>query len=318
MPAQIRDNEGVVHTVRSPELGYPCGKFIADYELLDDSKCWEDIETEIGVSDSSSDGLFKIRSDHTDDVISCYLAHFISTGEYSSRGIYIASLAIKHNPANYSAWAYRMDCSERLHLSLEDELDFARKIAFEAPKSYQAWQYRRRLCQLHNNPYNEIDYVKLEIANSPKNHCAWAYLSWLAQQFDMTEENVHKELEFLAFLLDSDIYNNTAWVYKSFVLNHFGHMFDEAFFIKSHVDDLKKMLSTPWNESLSQYLVNAISMLSNIHTGCLKLDSCGDACTGDIDDCVIKAIDSCGQVTTPIMMLKRSIVSDDVEILQVS
>lgn len=64
--------------------------------------------------------LYKIS--YSDDQLSFYLSSLIASCEYSSRGVCITSLIIKSNPANYTAWAYRMDCAERLELPLADEM----------------------------------------------------------------------------------------------------------------------------------------------------------------------------------------------------
>ncbi|CDR96506.1 protein prenyltransferase alpha subunit repeat domain containing protein, putative [Babesia bigemina] len=307
---QILENEGVVHAVLSENLGYPCDRFIPDYELLHDANCWEDIESELEQGATADDELFEIKSDRTDRQLSLYLSHLMERGEHSSRGIYVASIAIKHNPANYTAWAYRMECAETLQLSLADEMDFARKIAYESPKSYQAWQYRRRLCELHDDPYNEPEYVKLEIASSPKNHCAWSHITWLMTHFDMDRDKLHKELEFVAFLLDSDVYNNTAWVYKSFLLNNYGHMLEDTTHVQAYVSDLRRMLASPWNESLSQYLVATYTMLDRKHNGCLHLDSCIHGCLGDLAACSVAAIDSRSETTPALLTLKREVLRD--------
>ncbi|GBE59435.1 prenyltransferase alpha subunit repeat domain containing protein [Babesia ovata] len=288
---QILENEGVVRTVLSENLGYPCDPFIPNYELLDDARCWEDIEREFQKDTSASDELFEIRSDRTDRQLSFYLSHLIANGEHSSRGVYLTSLAIKHNPANYTAWAYRMDCAEKLQLSLTDEMDFTRKIAYESPKSYQAWQYRRRLCEMHDDPYNEPE-------------------TWLMTRFDMNRDRLHKELEFVAFLLDSDVYNNTAWVYKAFLLEHYGHMLEDAMHLQGYVSDLRRMLASPWNESLSQYLAAASSKIDGKQTGCLRLDSCIQGCVGGLATCTVAAIEACTDITPALLILKREICGE--------
>ncbi|GIX61891.1 farnesyltransferase/geranylgeranyltransferase type-1 subunit alpha [Babesia caballi] len=61
----IRENEGVVHTVVSEAMGYPCSPFIPDYELLDDASQWEDIEAARAKRTVSTEGLFRIRSTET-------------------------------------------------------------------------------------------------------------------------------------------------------------------------------------------------------------------------------------------------------------
>ncbi|GFE52905.1 prenyltransferase alpha subunit repeat domain containing protein [Babesia ovis] len=315
--SRIRENEGVVHTVRSKELGYPCEPLVPNYELLDDARCWEDIEANTMGPLLQNDCLFRIRSDKTDEQISRYLEFLMSSCEYSARGVYIASLAIIRNPANYSAWAYRMECSERLQLSLQSEMDFARRVAFESPKSYQAWRYRRWLCEMHKSPHNEVEFVKLEIATSPKNHCAWGHMTWLMHNFEVSKEQVHKELEFLSFLLESDVYNNTAWVYKSYILGSFGSMLEDVDLVQGYITDFRTMLSSPWNESLSQYLVEGNKRLSELYNGCLKLDSCSDKCIGGPSNCFIKAIDAFGVVTNALLMLMCGIMPDCEERLQV-
>lgn len=307
---KLLENEGVIHDVISENLEYPCDPFIPDYGILDDETVWADLKARGGEDSYSADGLFRIRSDATDDQLSFYLSSLIASCEYSSRGVCITSLIIKSNPANYTAWAYRMDCAERLELPLADEMDFARRITFESPKSYQAWQYRRRLCELHNGRYTEVDYIKYEITSSPKNHCAWSHLTWLMIHFPVTKEDALKEMEFVEFLLSTDVYNNTAWVYKTFLFEHLGHLWDRSADVRSYVVDFKKLLESPWNESLANYLIHMGTTLSEKHKECLHLESCEDDCAGGIYVCSSRAINKAGIITTPLMLLKSHMPCD--------
>ncbi|EDO07820.2 Protein prenyltransferase alpha subunit repeat family protein [Babesia bovis T2Bo] len=315
--SRIRENEGVIHTVRSDVFGYPCEPLVPDYSLLDDAESWSDINAALGDVKLDLDGLFRIRSDHTDNLIAVYMAHLISTQEYSSRGLYISSLAIMHNAANYTAWSYRMDCCLKMKLPLKDEITFARRVAYESPKSYQAWQYRRWLCDTGNTDHDELEYVKLEIATSPKNHCAWGYMTWLMQRFVDTKEQVLKELEFVHFLLESDIYNNTVWFYKDFIVFRYGHLLGTSCLVQEYIGDIKSMLMSPWNESLSQYLAHCTGTISAVHPECLNMDTCQSGCAGGPSRCLLGAIESSGVVTTALLNLKLALNTEPAERLVV-
>ncbi|KAK2195953.1 Protein prenyltransferase [Babesia duncani] len=148
--AILEESEGVLISVFSKNIPYPPPEIILDDKLLQDDSKWRDLiqYTHLKEKPPSQNLLFIIRMESSDELVSEYLAALLNADEFSQRGLYISGLAIKNNPANYSAWYYRMECINQMKLSINEELGkqssihnlaiaFARRVTYESPKSYQ-------------------------------------------------------------------------------------------------------------------------------------------------------------------------------------
>ncbi|UKJ88660.2 hypothetical protein MACJ_001904 [Theileria orientalis] len=271
--------EGVSNTIICEKLNFPYPPVELDLSLLDDESVWSDLEVE---NTSKDNLLFELTRELLALRISCLFNALIKNKEYSVRGLYLSKLMIKLNPANYTAWYYRLQCIKTLDLDLEEEIEFARRITFESIKSYQSWNHRRRICQLAHSKFNELEFVKLEIGTSPKNQSAWAYLTWLIKTFGPTDRS--DEFEFVDFLVNTDVYNNSAWNYKNFLIRHFDGDLDIGFVLREFARDFQSLLERPDNESLCSYLIDMVSHIERKHSKCINdmdteyLESIRDKC----------------------------------------
>ena len=66
---------------------------------------------------------------------------------------------IEQNSANYTALVYRRRCLLALRCSLQEELDFAERVASQTPKNYQLWHHRRAKVDIVDRPGNELQHT---------------------------------------------------------------------------------------------------------------------------------------------------------------
>ncbi|UVC49638.1 protein farnesyltransferase subunit alpha [Theileria orientalis] len=271
--------EGVSNTIICEKLNFPYPPVELDLSLLDDESVWSDLEFENTPKDNL---LFELTRELLAVRVSHLFNALIKSKEYSTRGMYLSKLMIKLNPANYTAWHYRLLCVKTLELNLEEELEFARRITFESIKSYQSWNHRRQICEIAYSKFNELEFVKLEIGTSPKNQSAWAYLTWLIKTFGPTDRS--DEFEFVDFLVKTDVYNNSAWNYKNFLIKHFDGDLELGFVLREFAQDFQSLFERPDNESLCSYLIDMVSHIERKHNKCINdmdidyLESIKDKC----------------------------------------
>ncbi|EKX73214.1 protein farnesyltransferase alpha subunit, putative [Theileria equi strain WA] len=309
--ALLEEYEGVNTLVTCKELNFPGEPFDISYDMLNDESVWEDLFYD-DHSTRSSNGpfLFEISKEVLDERVDSLMRKLIKRREYSTRGLYITTILIKLNPANYTAWYYRNECINRLNISLEDELDFTRKITLESIKSYQPWNHRRNICQLANNCFNELEYIKLEIATSPKNQCAWSHLTWLVDTFGIDEDGINKEIEFIDFLIGSDSYNNSVWNYKNFIIKRFKDAFGLDYIVKECKNNFELLMKKPKNESLVNYMTNMLSYCETLFSKCINLDFCTSTCNGPPTLCIISAIVKSRGISTQLLTLVAHILQN--------
>ncbi|XP_955405.1 protein farnesyltransferase alpha subunit, putative [Theileria annulata] len=232
--------------------------------MLNSDKVWEDIEL---LKKPDEPLLFELKQDILELRAKSFFKVLIKNKEFSTRGLYLTSIIIKYNPADYTSWYYRNECLKALDVDLNDELNFTRKITMESIKAFQPWNHRRNICTLANSGFNEIEYVKLEISTSPKNQCAWGHLTWLVRYFGVSD--LFKELEFVEFLVSGDVYNNSAWNYKNFIFKYFKTDFDIDFMVKELGRDFQRLLRRTDNEGLCSYIMDMVPFLESSYTKCI-------------------------------------------------
>jgi protein farnesyltransferase/geranylgeranyltransferase type-1 subunit alpha len=151
-------------------------------------------------------------------------------GEASPRSLRLAGAAIKLNPSDVSAWAYRQmvvrllveaDGVEEGAALVAGELRFVAEMMEAAPKSYQVWEYRRivvGLCGGLCDPdavRDEAAFVNAALDVSEKNYHAWAHRSWLVSCADAAGVlDFDAELDDVDALITQDVRNNSAWAHR--------------------------------------------------------------------------------------------------------
>lgn len=171
-----------------------------------------------------------------------YFQALQARGEVSARAHALTADLIELNGANYTAWAWRMRCtqaavaaaaaeaaedSSRRCAPLFAELRFTEEYAESNAKNYQLWNHRRLVAAALAEETRacgggtaeaaaeaaalvggrEDAFTAAVLGGDEKNYHAWSHRSWAVAAFGLFE----RELAFTEELLSSDGRNNSAW-----------------------------------------------------------------------------------------------------------
>eukprot|EP00375_Theileria_parva_P000167 XP_762836.1 hypothetical protein [Theileria parva strain Muguga] len=89
--------------------------------MLNDDKVWEDLE--LIEKKSNEPLLFELKLDILEFRAKSFFKVLIKNREFSTRGLYLTTIIIKFNSADYTAWYYRNECMKSLDMDLREELD---------------------------------------------------------------------------------------------------------------------------------------------------------------------------------------------------
>lgn len=157
-------------------------------------------------------------------------------GEVSERALRLCGAAIRACPADFNAWAYRMDvvrglvaaaaAEEGRRERLRGEREFVREVAAEAGKGYQVWEYRRFLVELgrgvegeeEEEDEEEFELVDDVLDGDEKNYHAWSHRTWLmgggGRVGVAAKKKEEEELLWSGLRIRRDVRNNSAYAYR--------------------------------------------------------------------------------------------------------
>ena len=171
-----------------------------------------------------------------------YFQALQAAGEVSARAHRLTTDLIELNGANYTAWAWRMRCTQaavaaaaaeaeedgsRRCAPLLAELRFTEEYAETNAKNYQLWNHRRLVAAALAEEQlacggggagaaaaaaalvggREDEFTAAVLCADEKNYHAWSHRVWAVAAFGLFE----RELAFTERLLQSDGRNNSAW-----------------------------------------------------------------------------------------------------------
>lgn len=142
--------------------------------------------------------------------------------EYSERALDMTEKGIELLASHYTIWNYRYNILIRLDKDLFEELDWCEQIALENEKNYQIWNYRQLIIEkiISNgdkkfDPHREFPIMNAMLEEDKKNHHVWSYRKWLAERFELYEDD--KEIQFVDQCIVQDLRNNSAWTHRFFL-----------------------------------------------------------------------------------------------------
>eukprot|EP00301_Raphidiophrys_heterophryoidea_P022240 c6445_g1_i1.p1 GENE.c6445_g1_i1~~c6445_g1_i1.p1 ORF type:complete len:324 (-),score=93.75 c6445_g1_i1:71-1042(-) len=149
-----------------------------------------------------------------------YFRAVLKRNEKSQRALDLTSDVIDHNPANYTAWHFRLECLKELGVGvgrLEEELAYVEEMAMDNAKNYQLWHHRKCVIELlgqHVSGDSELAFIARALEQDNKNYHAWGYRQWVVTRYDLWNE----ELTFTQEMLENDLRNNSAWNQRHWVI----------------------------------------------------------------------------------------------------
>mmetsp|Transcript_5280 Transcript_5280/g.19339 ORF Transcript_5280/g.19339 Transcript_5280/m.19339 type:complete len:260 (+) Transcript_5280:349-1128(+) len=204
-------------------------------------------------------------SDEYSQVMDIFRA-VLKSKEYSPRALRLTEDAIGLNSSNYTVWWYRRRVLDSVpHLSttasLVEELEFARRVAEESPKTYQVWYHRRSIVEKlvergqasDELSRNELRFTECAFQSSDdKNYHAWAHRQWAVRLFSLWGS----ELEFTDRLIEADNRNNSAWNQRLWVLRYIDGGL--AKYRAAELESLRRMLERVPNNTCGWHHLLAI------------------------------------------------------------
>jgi protein farnesyltransferase/geranylgeranyltransferase type-1 subunit alpha len=147
-----------------------------------------------------------------------YYRAIVKANEMSERALSITHDVIKLNPANYTAWQYRIKCLVELKADMREELAFAVELSEDNPKCYQVWQHRRAVVSVLGSPENELAATAAYLREDTKNYHTWSYRQWLLRTFGGASAWAQDLRDTAGLLVALDVRNNSLWNQRSFLL----------------------------------------------------------------------------------------------------
>lgn len=147
-----------------------------------------------------------------------YFRAIVAADELSPRALALTADVIELNPANYTAWQYRLRCITALNASLTEELAFTLAVAEENPKCYQVWQHRRAVTALIGAAGDELAATARYLREDTKNYHAWSYRQWLLRAFGNATLWTADLRDTADLLVALDVRNNSLWNQRAFLL----------------------------------------------------------------------------------------------------
>ncbi|PVU88925.1 hypothetical protein BB559_004292 [Furculomyces boomerangus] len=183
-----------------------------------------------------------------------YLRAIMQAGEVSERAFELVGEAIKLNPANYTAWLYRIKIFQDLDLDVKKELAWISMIANDNPKNYQVWHQRQKIVDslVKSNKIKEFD---IELDKTTKDNLSMVSNSdtvsidesLVLLTKNLGNEIAKNEIEFINSQISSDSKNFHAWSYRQYIIKTFELWDYEKVYLESKINqDIRN--NSAWNQ----------------------------------------------------------------------
>ena len=118
-----------------------------------------------------------------------YFRAVLRNEEKSQRVLDLTTDVIALNPANYTAWHYRVLVCDAIGADWDAQYRWVTEMGPSNPKNYQIWNFRKQCVKRTNQPQRELDFIREMLdddgAGDAKNYHAWAYVLVLPRPCDI-------------------------------------------------------------------------------------------------------------------------------------
>uniref|UniRef100_A0AC34GUE7 Geranylgeranyl transferase type-2 subunit alpha n=1 Tax=Panagrolaimus sp. ES5 TaxID=591445 RepID=A0AC34GUE7_9BILA len=133
--------------------------------------------------------------------------------------------ALFHNPKSYSAWNHRRFLMELYsNPPLKREIEICEKALTFDSRNFHVWDYRRYIVQLLNRTMDEeLEFSKKMVEKNPSNYSAWHYRINILLEAggEITDEMFVDEIRNVTEVCVVNSEDQTAWTYVNWLIDRF-------------------------------------------------------------------------------------------------